>query len=67
MTVRGGIAAVIPVHNPDSEFPLRVAQTLRQVDFVVIVDDGSDDADTLAPFAGMERVVVVVQENAGAQ
>ena len=65
MTVRGGVAAVIPVHNPDSEFCSRVAETLRQVDFVVIVDDGSDDPNTLAPFAGMEGVLVISQENAG--
>jgi rhamnosyltransferase len=39
------VCAITVAYHPDAEFPQRVERTLREVGAVVIVDNGSDDAE----------------------
>jgi rhamnosyltransferase len=39
------VCAVIVAYHPDAEFPMRVERVLQEVGALVIVDNGSDDAE----------------------
>src|ERR1700684_2107418 len=40
------ICAVVVTYHPDTEFPTRIDRILQQVGALVIVDNGSDEAET---------------------
>lgn len=55
------IAAVIVSYNPDLGFVERVREIADQVEFVVVVDNGSDERSLIALRAWMERASADVQ------
>jgi rhamnosyltransferase len=61
------VAAVVSLFNPDDGVLANAAALLRQVDTVVVVDDGSpeDPSDVLARLAAMGCVVERLSSNSG--
>ncbi len=61
----GGVAAIIPVFNPDKDFADRLRSILRQVHIAIVVDDGSDDRAWETALRHTESLTVIHQQNLG--
>jgi GT2 family glycosyltransferase len=64
---RSTTAAVVSAYNPDDSLPERVESLLRQVEHVVVVDDGSprDVSEVLARAEAQGAAVLRLEQNSG--
>ncbi|TFD51765.1 glycosyltransferase [Cryobacterium sp. Hh7] len=66
MRDRNAVMAVVPVFNPDESFPDRILELLRQVDAVIVVDDGSSKSNSWeTTLLGQAGISIQRQENLG--
>ena len=60
------VVAVVPTFNPDAGFPARATALLRQVEMLIVVDDGSSGSrEWETHLAAVPSLVLVRQENRG--